>query len=727
MQYPVINCSNIKHKLSGVNPRLDLSKISNALDLAIKAHHGQKRASGEDYIIHPLNVAYIIAQLGFDTPSIIAAILHDVVEDSSLTVLEVEFAFDKEIAQLVDALTKITHLPNVGSKSATKAENYRKFLLAVTRDVRVVFIKIADRLHNMRTLHHLRPDKQLTIARETLAIYVPLANRFGLQDIKRELEDLCLKYLYPDTYKELHEIVKDKKSSRDAYISEFTAKVKQILQTDKITAEVTGRSKHFWSIFRKKVQRNISYDDINDYFAIRIITSKIEDCFTALGLINSAFQSLANTYKDYITQPKTNGYQSLHQVIFSAEGQKVEVQIRTTEMHIFAEEGPAAHWKYKEFSHLDAIDQANRPKLNKTFDDQVSWLRELLNLYRQENPEKFIHSLKEKFYKDKIIVKTPDSDFLELPLGSTPLDFAFAVHTEVGLHCLSAQVNGKHVSLRYKLQDGDQVAVKTARNARPGKDWLDILTSPRARQRLRAWYRQQEHEDAVALGKSIFEKELRKNDLKITGQNIQTLARTLKLSGSLAMFVALGHGDLLIEKVIETLMPVHKQPESTNLPAQDKDFSLESSKAFIEIQGLENLMVHFARCCNPLPGDELIGYITRGRGLSVHRKDCSNPAFQQLAKREPHRIMNIHWQKPADNNIKSVMRMQIVAMPRPRLNYDITSLLAQQNIKTLTSSSELLRDHERITIVIEIADRKQIKNLTSALLRINGILEVYQI
>ncbi|MCF7919447.1 MAG: bifunctional (p)ppGpp synthetase/guanosine-3',5'-bis(diphosphate) 3'-pyrophosphohydrolase [Candidatus Cloacimonetes bacterium] len=726
MEYPRITRSNFQKMILEVNPRLDMKNINRALDLAERAHLDQKRASGEDYIIHPLNVAYIIAELGFDAQSIIAAILHDVVEDSSLTVPEVKEFYGEEIAYLVDALTKITDLPEEAGKSAKKAENYRKFLLAITRDVRVVFIKIADRLHNMRTLHHLKVAKRRSIARETLAIYIPLANRFGLQDIKREMEDLCLKYLYPEIYRELHQVVKEKKSSRDSYINEFISTVYNLLEVEEIEADINGRSKHFWSIFRKKVQRNITYDEINDYYAIRIITSQVEDCFTALGIINTVFQPLPLTYKDYITQPKSNGYQSLHQVVISAENKKVEIQIRTREMHIYAEEGPAAHWKYKEFAHLEHIDSSSRPRLDKAFDEQVTWLRELITLYRQDNPENFIHSLKEKFFKDKIIVKTPDSDYLELPLGSTPLDFAFAVHSEVGLHCLSAKVNGRHVSLRYQLQDGDQIAIVTARNVRPSKDWLEILTTPRAQQRVRAWFRQRETEDAVILGKSIFEKEIRKHDLHITDQDVLTLAQSLKLSGALALYADLGQGNILIDKALDILQPTHKQPESISLPAQDKDFSVDASQPFIEIQGLENLMMHFAHCCNPLPGDDIIGYITRGRGLSVHRQDCANPAFQQLRQKEPHRIMHLLWQKP-DKTLNQVIRLLLIALPRPRLNYDITTLLSQQKIKTHTSSSQLSGDHEHITLVVEVTDRKQIKNLTSALLKINSILEVYQI
>lgn len=720
MEYPVITRKNFTSKVLNTNPRLNIDLIEKAVKLADKAHHGQKRASGEQFIIHPLNVAYLVVQLGFDAQVVTAAILHDVVEDSSLTLEQVEEQFGAEITQLVDAVTKIADLPFSAGRSVKKAENYRKFLLAVTRDVRVVFIKLADRLHNMRTLNHLKPAKQRAISRETLDIYIPLANRFGLQDVKRELEDLCLKYLYPDTYKDLHRFVKLKKSSRDAYINEFVKKVKAILLKNDLEAEISGRSKHFWSIFRKKVQRNLDYEEINDYYAIRIITKEIDECFTALGIINSAFHPLENTYKDYITKPKPNGYQSLHQVIISAEGRKIEVQIRTQQMHIYAEEGPAAHWKYKEFAGLDDGSQ-NRLQLDKKFDDQIIWLRELLTLYQQDKPESFIHSLKERFFKDRIIVKTPDHDFVELPSGATPLDFAFAVHTEIGLHCISAQVNKKHVSLRHQLQDGDEVEVKTARNARPSKDWLDILSTSRARQRVKAWFRQQEREDAVMLGKNIFEKEIRKNDLRITDQKVQEIAKSLKYPGTLDMFAAIGEGNLLIEKVIELLIPDHSQPESSTLPAQDKDFSAESSQSYIEIQGLENLMVHFAKCCNPLPGDEVIGYITRGRGLSIHRKDCANPAFQKLQKNEPHRIMQLQWQKSEEGLI---IRLKIIAFPRPKLNYDITTLLAQKKIKTLTSSSHQNGDHEIINLTVEVSSQNTMQKLKSDLLNIKSIEEV---
>ncbi|MDP8220311.1 MAG: bifunctional (p)ppGpp synthetase/guanosine-3',5'-bis(diphosphate) 3'-pyrophosphohydrolase [Candidatus Stygibacter frigidus] len=723
MEYQKITRENFCTALAAANRQLDLGVIKKAVLLADKAHQSQKRVSGESYIIHPLTVAVIIAELGFDTQTVIAGVLHDVVEDSDLTTEVISEIFGEEIAYLVDAVTKISYLPYSIGKSERKAENYRKLLLAITNDVRVVFIKIADRLHNMRTLEHLSRRKQKEISQETLEIYVPLANRFGLINIKRELEDLCLKHLYPDIYRELHNVVKDKKSIRDEFIKYFCAEVSELLSAEKITAKVSGRSKHFWSIFRKKVQNNINYNDINDYFAIRIITGNIEDCFSVLGIINTHYQALPLTYKDYITQPKPNGYRSLHQVIVSAEGRKIEIQIRTQEMHYVAEEGSAAHWKYKEFADLRSIDTSSANKLDKAFDAQVNWLRDLLKLYQQEQPEEFITALKDKLFRDKIIVKTPDNDYVELPIGSTPLDFAFAVHSDVGLHCQSARVNGKHVSLRYQLNDGDQVEVKTARNVTPGRDWIDILSSPRARQRVRAWFRRQELEDAVALGKSIFEKEVKKNDLKLNDQVITELAHKFKYSGVQNFFADLGQGNLMMDKVLEILLPDKEPPESAALPGQNRKYSSEGSKSFIEIEGLENLMVHFARCCNPLPGDDIIGYITRGRGLSVHKKDCPNPAFQQLCLREPERLMYLNWQKNTPENYQAA-RLKIIARPRPKLNYEITSMLAQFKITTLTSSSQLLGDHEEIEFVLEIKDKSQLKRLKNSLLSIKSIIEV---
>lgn len=709
--------------LAAANSHLDLEMVRKAVLLADEAHHTQKRESGESYIIHPLTVAVIIAELGFDTQTVIAGILHDVVEDSDITAETIAGEFGEEITYLVEAVTKIGFLPYSTGQSERKAENYRKLLLAITNDVRVVFIKIADRLHNMRTLQHLVKHKQKEISQETLEIYVPLANRFGLNSIKRELEDLCLKYLYPQIYRELYDVVKDKKSIRDEFIKYFCAEVQELLTVENIAAEVTGRSKHFWSIFRKKVQNNINYTDINDYYAIRIITDNIEDCFSVLGIINTHYQSLPYTYKDYITQPKPNGYMSLHQVIVSAEGRKIEIQIRTQKMHQTAENGSAAHWKYKEFTDLRNIDTSSANKLDKAFDDQVNWLRDLLKLYQQEQPEEFITVLKDKLFRDKIIVKTPEDDYVELPIGSTPLDFAFAVHTDVGLHCQSARVNGKHVSLRYQLNDGDLVEIKTARNVTPGRDWIDILSSPRARQRVRSWFRRQELEDAVSLGKNIFEKEVKKNEFKLNDQVITELAKKLKYSGIQNFFADLGQGNLMMDKVLEILIPDKEPPESAALPGQDREYSSEESKSFIEIEGLENLMVHFARCCNPLPGDDIIGYITRGRGLSVHKKDCANPAFQQLCLREPERLMYLNWQKnSADNYL--VARLSIIARPRPKLNYEITSLLAKFKITTLTSSSQLSGDHEEIEFVLEIKDKKQLQRLKNSLLSIKSIIEV---
>ncbi|MCF7911204.1 MAG: bifunctional (p)ppGpp synthetase/guanosine-3',5'-bis(diphosphate) 3'-pyrophosphohydrolase [Candidatus Cloacimonetes bacterium] len=724
MEYQKINSENFYNVLAAVNPQLDLTAIRKAVLLAGKAHQNQKRESGENYIIHPLTVAVIIAGLGLDASAVCTGILHDVVEDTDITAADITNEFGSEISYLVDAVTKIGYLPYSTGKSFQKAENYRKLLLAITNDVRVVFIKIADRLHNMRTLQHLNEHKQIEIAQETLEIYIPLAIRFGLQNIKRELEDLCLKYLYPDIYHELQAMINEKKSIRDAYIEAFVQEVQTLLADENLSARIFGRSKHFWSIFRKKVQLNINYNEINDYYAIRIITSSVEDCFSVLGLINTHYQPLANTYKDYITQPKPNGYSSLHQVIVAAEGSKIEVQIRTEKMHFEAEEGSAAHWKYKGF-----IDSQNPEKLSvikpdKEYEEQVNWLRDLLNLYQQEQPEEFINVLKEKFFRDKIIVKTPADEYVELPIGSTPLDFAFAVHTDIGLHCLSARVNGKHASLRQQLNDGDLVEIKTARNVKPSRDWIEILSSPRARQRVRSWFRKQETEDAISLGKSIFEKEIKKNDFKLNEQAVNELAVKLKYSGQKNLFADLGQGNLMMEKVLDILSPDKEPPQSTTLPGLDRKYSSESSKSFIEIEGLENLMVHFARCCNPLPGDDIIGYITRGRGLSVHKKDCPNPAFIQLCQREPERLMHLHWQKGSNEKDFMVARLSIIALPRPKLNYEITSLLAKFKITTLTSSSQLSGDHEEMELLLEIKDRNQLKRLKNSLLKINSIIEV---
>ncbi len=724
MEYQEITKENFFSAFGKINPQLDFEAVRKAVEIADNAHRGQRRESGEDFIIHPLTVAMIIAGLGLDTDTVIAGILHDVVEDSTFTKEEITEVFGSAIAELVDAVTKISYLSYSTGKSVRKAENYRKLLLAITRDVRVVFIKIADRLHNMRTLEHLSDKKQRNIAQETLEIYVPLANRFGMQEIKRELEDLCLKYLYPDIYQELYQVVREKKSFRDAFISDFRSEVAGLLAEEGISAEVSGRSKHFWSIFRKKVQRNITYNDINDYYAIRIITSGVEDCFAVLGIINTHYQPLAEAYKDYITKPKANGYQSLHQVIISAEGRKIEVQIRTAAMHHIAEEGAAAHWKYKEYEDLRKIDKSSQYKLDAAFDEQVSWLRGLLSLYQQEQPEEFVTVLKDKLFRDKIIVKTPGNDYVELPIGSTPLDFAFAVHTDIGLHCQSVRVNGRHVSLRYLLNDGDLVEVKTAKNVKPGRDWIEILGSPRARQRVRSWFRKQELEDAIQLGKSIFDKEIKKNELRLNEQVVIELAKRLKYSGLQDFYADLGLGNLLMGKVLEYLLPDNEPPESSALPGQDREYSTESSKPSIEIEGLENLLINFARCCNPLPGDEIIGYITRGRGLSVHLRDCPNPAFQQLCLREPERLLRLHWQKDSKEKNLAVTRLGLIALPRPKLNYDITSLLAQMKVTTLTSSSKMAGDHEEIELLIEIRDKKQLKKLKDSLLNIKGIIEI---
>ncbi len=725
MKYVKLTPDNFISEMQKVYPNLNRTKLKDVWNYALEAHGEQKRASGEHYIVHPMNVAYILAQMEMDCTTITAGILHDVVEDTGITEIELEKRFGEQVAKLVDGVTKVGKLSYSmqASPFEQQAENYRKLLFAVVDDVRVIFIKLADRIHNMRTLKYLPPEKQKAIASETLEIYVPLANRFGITALKWELEDLCLKHLYPDQYKEINSHIHEKKATRDKYVKYFVKKVERFLSESGIEAKISGRSKHFFSIFRKKMRRKLSYEEIYDYTAIRIIVNSIDDCYHCLDVINSKFTPLPERFKDYIGQPKPNGYRSIHHVVFSEEGWTVEIQIRTNEMHMEAEEGRAAHWRYKEFYDVGNKNNKKLAVQTETIAKQVQWLRTFLKNHPDADPTSFIRSLKSDLNMDNIIVKTPKGDYLELPAGSTALDFAFSVHTDLGFKCNGARVNGKIAPLDTILSNGDLVEVMRGKEIKPSKDWLLFLKTTRAKQRVRSWFRQKELEDAYILGQKLFDRFYKKTTKKTKRDELLNQAIQLcKYESDREFLIALGRGSLDPIKVWELLYPpevdVDNSTDEINLKPYD------TNKNAISLDGIDNLMVHFAKCCNPVRGDEIVGYVTRGRGLTIHLKDCKNPAFRNLLQTESERIVSVVWDKRGKGKDLFPVRMVVEAMNKPHILDKVLIVIAKAKVKIHDQRYVPEKEMLKLFLTVLVTDKKQLESLQTKIRKVKGILSV---
>jgi GTP pyrophosphokinase len=596
--------------------RLELGLIERAYEFSSAAHRGQKRLSGEDYISHSVAVARILVDQQLDSVTIVSALLHDVVEDADVGVVEIREKFGDEVATLVDGLTKISSL-TFRSSAEEQSENYRKLLLSIAKDARVIMVKLADRLHNMRTLEHLPPERQLRVAQETREIYAPLAHRFGMAGIKAELEDLAFKFLEADEYRELEELIREEREERERKIERLRVPLEGSLKEAGIVDfEITGRPKHLYSIYKKMRQQGRPFDEIYDLFAIRVLVDAVPDCYHVLGVIHHAWTPLQERIKDFIASPKSNAYQSLHTTIFGPEGSLYEIQIRTREMHRTAEYGIAAHWVYKEGSKHDELD------------DHFVWFRQLLELQQDaHSPEEFLEFLKIDLFQDEIFVFTPVGDVKRLPKGATAIDFAFAVHTEVGLRCQGARVNGRIAPLHRPLKNGDTVEIITGNQPRPSKDWLSHVDTARARHKIRQWINKEERDTSIALGKDILGRELRRRRLAAPTEKVaQAAAEQLSQASADGLYEVLGRGDVPIGQVIRALFPERESQEieapKPNVFGRVLD-RIRLGRG-VRIHGVDGLMVRYAQCCQPVPGDPVVGYVTKGRGISIHRSDCPN-------------------------------------------------------------------------------------------------------
>jgi GTP diphosphokinase / guanosine-3',5'-bis(diphosphate) 3'-diphosphatase len=692
--------------------RLDVELIAKAYRYSEAAHAGQKRASGDAYILHCVEVAKILTDLHLDTASIVAGLIHDVVEDTGVGLPVLRTEFGDEVTQIVDGVTKIGKV-EFRSTTEQQVENYRKLLLSMAQDARVILIKLADRLHNMRTLDHLRPDKQQRIALETREIYAPLAHRLGMAQIKWELEDLVFKHLEPDAYRDLAKKVSDRRQEREEQIEALRAPLEEELKNAGIPCDVYGRPKHLWSIHRKMMHRGRPYDEIYDLMAIRVVTDTIANCYHALGVIHNKWTPLQERFHDYIATPKSNMYRSLHTTIFGPGGRLYEIQIRTQEMHRTAEHGIAAHWRYKEGA-AGAKDEV---------DETLTWFRQVLEWQQDtREPEEFMEFLRIDLFQDEIFVFTPKGDVKQLPKGATPIDFAFAVHTEVGFHCSGAKVNGRIAPLSRELKNGDTVEVMTDARQRPSRDWLAFVTTARARQKIRQWIKQEEFDSSLSLGKEVLDRELKKGRReRPTEARMAEAADALGLPSFDYVYAALGRGDLGPVAILKELFP-GEEPMAPRRPPSAFDRLVErvrGSGRGVKIQGLENLMVRYSQCCQPVPGDAVIGYITRGRGISIHRVDCPN--VLNLGE-HPERRLEIEWE--AEKGDRFFVRLVVEGNDRRGLLSDISAAITTTGTNIQSAEIRSEEGGMRGSFMVEVQDLNHLKKVMKAVRRVSGVASV---
>ena len=693
--------------------RLDVGLIERAFEASSSAHHGQKRLSGEDFISHSVAVAKILVRQQMDSITIASALLHDVAEDSDVSLQQIREDFGAEVADIVDGLTKISSL-TFRSAAEEQSENYRKLLLSIARDARVIIVKLADRLHNMRTLEHLSVERRRAISLETREIYAPLAHRFGMAGIKSELEDLAFKFLEDDEYAALAGQIQAKRAEREEMIERLRAPLEEALREAGLeNYELTGRPKHLWSVYRKMRQRHRPFEEIYDLMAFRVLVDTVRDCYHALGVIHHHWTPLQERIKDYIASPKSNGYQSLHTTIFGPGGQLYEIQIRTREMHRTAEFGIAAHWVYKE------------RKLRDELDTRFEWFRQLLELQQDaHSPEEFLEFLKIDLYQDEIFVFTPEGDVKRLPAGATAIDFAFAVHTEVGLRCQGAKVNSRIAPLHRALRNGDTVEILTGAAARPSQDWLSHVRTARARHKIRGWIKQEQAERSIALGKEILQRELRRRrlDMPDDGQ-LELAAERLSVSSANTLYQVLGRGDTPIGQVVKAIFPDYttqelKAPKATGFGLGRVMDRIRLGRG-LKIHGVDGLMVRYAQCCQPVPGDPVVGYVTKGRGISIHRKDCPNLLTMSD---DPERRVEIDWQT-VEGEVFMVC-LGVVGEDRRGLYADLMEVISDTG--TNIRSAELWsRDGGMFgSVFVEVENHNHLAKVMRAMRRVKGVSAV---
>jgi GTP pyrophosphokinase len=714
----MVRLTDILDKVKSYHPGADTDLINKAYVYSARMHEGQTRKSGDPYFIHPVSVASIIADMRLDTASVCAALLHDVVEDTGASDDDMRQLFGEEVAFLVDGVTKLGRI-NFTCKEDQQAESFRKMLVAMARDIRVLLVKLADRLDNMRTLEHMKPDTQERIARETVEIYAPLAGRLGIHWLKAELEDLSFKHLYPEAWTELTKKVKRGARDSDRYIDDVTKRLQKMLIERGFAVDVQGRVKHLYSIWRKMRRQNIDFEQVQDFVAFRVLMENVADCYAALGVVHSQWTPVPGRFKDYIALPKPNLYQSLHTTVIGPGHRRIEVQIRTHEMHRTAEFGIAAHWKYKQNTGgLDAKDAA-----------RFAWLRQLMEFQKEvADPAEFLDSVKVDLFSDEVYVFTPKGDVKTFPRGSTPLDFAYAIHSEVGDHCVGARVNGAMVPLRYKLHNGDVVEILTSNSQHPGKDWLDYAATGKARSKIRNFIRLEERKRGMKIGRDLLEREMRKGGLSmgrfLKGDRQKVLER-YGVGNDDDLFAQIGYGKVQAASVVDFIAPKDDQQARKSLTPgiieRTVDKVRKKDGEGILIEGMDDVMVRFARCCNPLPGDAVTGWITRGRGVTVHRHGCT-----KAMELDPERRVDVGWGGSA--NVQLPVAMRVVTADRPGMLANVSSAFTESGVNITEANCRTSADGRAVNVFqFTVSDVSKLKNPMRSIQRIDGVYDVERV
>lgn len=710
-------------KILSYNPEADVDKVREAYDYADAHHEGQKRNSGEDYIVHPFNVALILAEMNMDVPTIIAGLLHDTIEDTDVTYEDVEERFGEEVAILVEGVTKLKML-SYQTKQEKQAENIRKMVLAMAKDIRVVIVKFADRLHNMRTLEYMTPEKKHDKALETIEIYAPLADRLGMSRVKSELEDLSLRYLDPENYYNLVDMVNRRRSEREALIQSLIDDISKQLKRMGIAADINGRPKNFYSIYKKMMKKGKTFEEIYDLQAIRILVDDVKDCYGALGVVHTMYKPIPGRFKDYISMPKQNKYQSLHTTVIDDNGETFEVQIRTWEMHKTAEYGIAAHWKYKEGA-----------KKSTTFDENLTWLRQLLEWQKDlKDPNEFMETLKVDFFADEVFVFTPNGDVINLPDNSTPIDFAYRVHTAVGNTCVGAKINGRIVSLSHKLKNGEIVEVITNKNSEPSLDWLSIVASPQARTKIKQYFKVKDRDKNIEKGQAMIEQEAKRLGYRpsefIRDEWMEDVRQRLKFDNLNDLYSQVGYGSMSVRQVTAKLEEYAKEEKrktiADNMSVEDIALQEETKNhrnaGGIVVKGIDNVKVRIAKCCTPVPGDEIVGFITMGRGVSIHRSDCINLKNNM----NEDRLIPVRWD--IDEKEMYSAEIEVRAANKHNVLADIANRIHDARLEIQNLSAREDKDHNIIIrTVVRIHHIDELARLLKKLERIENVYEAYRV
>ena len=720
----MLQVDDLIHRVRAYHPTADVELIKKAYDYSFAAHQGQFRKSGEPYFVHPASVAGIITDLRLDAASVCAGLLHDVVEDTLSSQTDIDREFGSEVGQLVDGVTKLSKI-NFTSKEDRQAENFRKMVVAMARDIRVLLVKLCDRVDNMRTLEFMSKETQERIASETLEIYSPLANRLGIQSFKSELEDLAFKHLEPDAFAELMQAVQKKKRERDKYIADVCKTLSARLADQGFAADVTGRAKHLYSIWRKMKAHQSSFDEIHDVIAFRVIVESVSECYATIGVIHSKWIPVPGRFKDYVALPKPNMYQSLHTTVIGPGRERIEIQIRTGEMHRVAERGIAAHWKYKERGGGGGVSEADAQKFG--------WLRQLMEWQRElKDPAEFLEGVKVDLFQDEVYVFTPKGDVRVFPRGATPIDFAYAIHSELGNHITGARVNGKLEPLRYKLKSGDVIEIVTKADQQPSKDWLDIATTTRARSKIRTVLRSADRERSLRLGRELLERDLHKASISMSkllknDSEMRKLFEALKVTSQEELLISIGYGKISPQEIVDVLAPPGKDGTPVSAPpAEIKEGKLSSivrritgkDEGGIRLNGIDDVLVRYARCCNPLPGDDILGFITRGRGLTVHRRGCSK-AFDT----DPERRVEIAWDSRA--KINRQVQLRVVTANRPGILAPVGQTFSAQGINISEANCRAGDDGRAVNLFTFVCvDLDQLKGVMKALQKVQGVVTV---